>query len=300
MKKIVMALLCLLAIFTKAQAIEVGDAAIVDGYPVVVIFVDESGEHGLYMTGTALTEEQFTGVDTKANKRAEKYMKKQGIELPEGMPELKYPMPFIKYAEKMKVPGKMKKQIESELLPKIGGQGEENQKAILQFCEDNKLDAATFFPLEYWATQLGEGWYIPGADEVFYLRQMITGNGPAKNDFCMDMTKKENTTKLSEVMQKFGAKAGEQQFMITFPGLHEKIYTSTFDNTPWSEDKENKKFITIEDHFTNVMINGPMAAASAKKYGAKEEQASPVARISYRGAYITNAWWGQVVAVKKF
>lgn len=300
MKKNLMALLCLLAIFTKAQAIEVGDAAIVDGYPVVVIYVDESGEHGLYMTGTALTEEQFTGADAKANKTAEKYMKKHGLEMPEGMPEMKYPMPFIKYAEKMKVSGKMKKQIESDLLPKIGGKGEENQKAIQQYCSEKSLDMATFFPLEYWATQLGEGWYIPGAEEVIYFRQMITGNGPAKTDLKMDATKKEATEKMTAIMQNFAAKAGEKQFKVTFPVIHEKIYTSTLDGTPWSEDKENKKFITLEDHFTNVMINGPFAAANAKKYGAKEEQASPVGRISYRAAYISNAWWAQVVAVKKF
>lgn len=300
MKKTFMALLCLLALFTKAQAVEVGDAVIVDGYPALVIYVDASGEHGLYMTGTALTEEQFKGADEQANKYAEKYMKKQGIELPADMPVLKCAMPYIKYTEKMKVSGKMKKQIESDLLPKIGGQGEANQKTIQEFCAVNSFDLATFFPLEYWATQLGEGWYIPGAEEVFYFRQMITGNGPAKSDLKMDATQKEATEKLTEIMQKFAAKTAELQVKVTLPTVHEKIYTSTFDKTPWSEDKENKKYIALEDHFTNVMINGPFAAANAKKYGAKEEEASPMPRISYRAAYISNAWWAQVVAVKKF
>ena len=295
-----MAFMCLCAISTKALAIEVGDAVIVDGYPVIVIYVDETGEHGLYMTGTALTEEQFTASDEKANKYAEKYMAKQGIEQPADMPVLKYAMPYIQYAKKMKVSGKLKKQIESDLLPKIGGKGEENLNVVKQFCSDKSVDMATFFPLEYWATQLGEGWFIPGAEEIYYFRQMITGNGPSKTDIKMDATKKEATDKSTIIMQNFAAKAGVQQVKATLPFLHEKIYTSTFDNTPWSEDKENKKYITIEDHFTNVMIIGPMAAAQGKKYGAKEEQASPISRLSYRAAYISNAWWAQVVAVKKF
>ena len=300
MKKCLMALLCLLALFTKAQAFEIGDVAIVDGFPVIVIYVDETGQHGLYMTGTALTVEQFVASNVKANKAAEKYIAKQGIEMPAGMPSLKYGMPYIEYAQKIKVPGKMKKQIENELLPNIGGQGADNLKAVQKFCAERAIDMKTFFPLEYWATQLGEGWFIPGAEEIFYFRQMITGNGPAKSDLKMDATKKDATEKSSSIIQKFAAKAGEQQVIVSLPSLYEKIYTSTFDNTPWSEDKENKKYITLEDHFTNVMVNGPMAAAQAQKFGAKEEQASPIARLSYRAAYISNAWWAQVVAVKKF
>ena len=85
-----------------------------------------------------------------------------------------------------------------------------------------------------------------------------------------------------------------------FPNPAFGIYSSTFNGTPWSKDKQNKKYIHQEDHFVNVVMMGPLENARGKKYGAKDNQASPVERLSLTVCYLTNKWWAQVVAVKKF
>ena len=283
MKSIKLFLLAIIAVCfcTNVSAYELGETTMVDGYPAIVIYVDESGEHGLFMTGTALTEEQFTNMQGETTISGE------------------YAMPYISYPDKMNVDGKLKKLLKSKLLPNIGGTGLENMQVINQFCEENSLDMATYFPLEYWATQLGDGWYIPGADEIKYFRILITGEGPAKSTIKIDPIK-QTQEKIDVLKAGFDQISNENSVFSVFPTYQWGVYSSTFNETLWSKDKQNKKYIHQEDHFVNVVINGPMEAAKGKKYGAKDNQASPVERLSLTVCYLTNKWWAQVVAVKKF
>lgn len=283
MKSIKLFLLAIIAICfcTNVSAYELGETMIVDGYPAMVIYVDESGEHGLFMTGTALTEEQFTNMQGETTISGE------------------YAMPYISYPDKINVDGKLKKLLKSKLLPNIGGNGVENMQAINQFCEENSLDMATYFPLEHWATQLGDGWYIPSADEIKYFRMLITGEGPAKSLFKIDPIK-ETAERMEVLKTGFDKISNENSVFSVFPTYLWGVYSSTFNETPWSKDKQNKKYIHQEDHFAGVAIQGPIENARGKKYGAKDNQASPIERLSLTVCYLTNKWWAQVVAVKKF
>ena len=51
--------------------------------------------------------------------------------------------------------------------------GKENAKVIRNYCEENDVDMKTFFPDQYWAESLGDGWFIPGVAEIELYTQFL-------------------------------------------------------------------------------------------------------------------------------
>ena len=73
MKSIKLFLLAVIAVCfcTNVNAVELGDYMEIDGIPSIVIYVDDSGEHGLVMSATAY--------DSKEAKAIKKYLDKTAV-----------------------------------------------------------------------------------------------------------------------------------------------------------------------------------------------------------------------------
>lgn len=149
------------SVFSYAQGL--GDYMEIDGVPGFVFYLDESGEHGLVMSFPAVSEKQMKKVVKSAKKRGfseDEVREKQGRILIKASSNPK----------NLKNRGKFY----PELIEYLSGDGEQNATAIADFCKEKELDIQEYFPANYWASQLGEGWFIPGKDELnkfaeFYL-----------------------------------------------------------------------------------------------------------------------------------
>ena len=171
----------------NANAVELGDYMEIDGVPSIVIYVDASGEHGMVMSAIAplyIERETNAAAATTAmnkinaqkifsskswqeykNKAREEY----GIERADF--EAAYlELPTFDYYKYYKHGTKNNKELKDKHLVNLAWQtteyGKENAKVIRNYCEENDVDMETFFPDQYWAESLGEGWFIPGIAEI--------------------------------------------------------------------------------------------------------------------------------------
>ena len=75
----------------------------------------------------------------------------------------------------MKKNKKIKKEewrkVYSDIKEKMAGSGEENMNTIVKYCAENNLSMQDYFPDFFWASQIGNGWFIPGNNELELLVQ---------------------------------------------------------------------------------------------------------------------------------
>lgn len=152
-----------------ARAIKVGDYMEIDETPCVVIYVDETGEHGLVMSRCVVSLEFAT-------KDAKRLVKIGGLKKEDMSEYIRLnAVDRTQYLKQKKNKEAYKEKIFSELMPRLGEYGEENQKAIVQFCEEKGLTLAYEFPEIAWADALGEGWFIPGDYELELYATLYAG-----------------------------------------------------------------------------------------------------------------------------
>ena len=144
-----------------------GDYMEIGGVPAFVFYVDDSG-HGLAMSAAAVTPEALKTLERQVKKGR---VTKEQAEMVKGMNVLD-----IKgYAKAGKLKADAKKKLFEGLIPALGDKGEENAKAIEAYCKARGLSLEEEFPWQYWASQLGEGWYIPGDYELELFARFFMG-----------------------------------------------------------------------------------------------------------------------------
>ncbi|MDD7727122.1 MAG: hypothetical protein SPE13_01790 [Alloprevotella sp.] len=171
MKKLVSLLFVFLfSQFSFAQAL--GDFMILDGVPCFVFYVDESGEHGMVMSFSAISAKKAK----KVQKEMEKLLAEEGGTQSDAnniqWSKLVEPDKFIWKADN-------KKDLE-ELVAKFSTSGEHNLQVIKAYCQEHGKDLSNFSD-HYWASQLGEGWFIPGDDELTKFAEFFCGGVGKEN-----------------------------------------------------------------------------------------------------------------------
>lgn len=139
----------------------IGEYMEIGGVPGFVYYLSENKQHGLVMSCAAFTEKGLKKTDElvkegtltqeQVNKLSENYYGKEGIAK-------------IKY-----------KEVYGPLVGKLSKNGKENIKIIEDFCAEKGYSLAQYFPMQYWAKQLGDGWYIPGFDDLMQFINLYTG-----------------------------------------------------------------------------------------------------------------------------
>lgn len=154
-----------LSVFAKKP----GDYIEIGGIPAVVFHTDSTGEHGLALSRPAYRVDRLKGKDIQ--KLVEDSLLTQ--EQADKITSFAIDMKSYKKAGKLKK--KEKEKLFTDLVPMLTDYGEENMLAIQQYCKDKNLSLKDNFPWQYWAMQLGEGWYIPGDYELELLATYFYG-----------------------------------------------------------------------------------------------------------------------------
>lgn len=170
MKKTILVIASLLmSVMTKAW--NVGDFYANDptGVPAIVVYVDESGEHGLIMAPHAYSSEEYAKFCKTLNKNRAKFEKRAEkigtIDKREDQFTVVYE--WLKTAPRYERQKVNKKSAAYQDVAQLNTRnGAENQKAIIKYCKDNNIEIGAYFFEAAWAAQLGEGWFIPGNSEL--------------------------------------------------------------------------------------------------------------------------------------
>ncbi len=214
MKKAFVFMILCIAMAAKAQYYEVGQIVPQGTWDAVVVYVDESGQHGLLMSPTALRE------GTLVLKKIAKHL---GLSIEDFTAQ--YPLPILSKGEKDAKIAKIMKEMMKQNMN--GTNGVENCQNIADYCETNGIPMDVYFPELTWASSLGEGWFIPGTDELeLYAKSIAKGVGKKNykgNLHHSDDHRKELDRKLTtEYNSGFGL---DKMVTLYFP---QNICSSTF------------------------------------------------------------------------
>lgn len=147
-----------------------GDYIEINGVPAFVFYLDQSKEHGLAMSIPAL--------DAKGVKEVDKMVKKGLLSAEQGN-ILKNNL--IGEYNSQGIAGKKSKDLFENLMGKLTDSGKSNQEQISAYCSEHGIQLAEVFPLQSWAKSLGEGWYIPGDQELIWFTEFYCGGLGKKN-----------------------------------------------------------------------------------------------------------------------
>lgn len=168
MKKLILFLSINLISTIVIQAQKLGDYMEIDGIPSFVFYIDDTGKHGLVMSMPA--------VYTDMLKQLDKYVKKGLIDKKQAeLCKNGNTIDIKNYAKTGKLKPKNKEKLFEGLISKLGEKGEENAIAIETYCKERNISMQENFPWEYWASQLGNGWFIPGDEELKLFARYYTG-----------------------------------------------------------------------------------------------------------------------------
>ena len=164
-KKFSFLLMCafLGSLSTTAQTRKVGDPIVKDGVPCVIIQVyDEAGNHGLAMSLTPTRKALKAAKKTGEMKwfYSPKKLKGSDKEL-----QQEYLTEYYNYMKcdslKIQTSG-----VSTTTQPSTSHSGKENMKNVIDYCNEKGIEMEMYFPEYAWAQSLGEGWFIPGVDEL--------------------------------------------------------------------------------------------------------------------------------------
>ena len=179
------------------QHYKVGDIMVKDNIPCLVVYVDSTGQHGLIMTPQALREQDIEGwtkrtlslledqktfaqryAKRQAHKRKSRFrgsqeqidsicaFTQQTVAAMEQMPRLPYHPEIHERALQ---------EHERAVAARCGGNGMSNREQISQYCAEQGILMATYFPEVYWASLLGGDWFIPGTEETTLMLKSLRG-----------------------------------------------------------------------------------------------------------------------------
>lgn len=142
-----------------------GDYIEFDGIPSFIFFLDESGEHGLAMM-----------IHSDVNKSTLKHMEKALSNLTEEQ--------VMAVRKSMNTPStntmtlkkdKDMRPLYEELKAVLSDDGKANTSRICHFCEEKGLSLEEYFPAVWIAREKGEGWFIPGDNELKLFASFFCG-----------------------------------------------------------------------------------------------------------------------------
>ncbi len=210
MKITIFSLVCLLIASntTNAQQLsrKVGDAYVKDGIPCTIIDIDESGKKGLIMTMVPKDDVWKKAVksgDTKwffVSKKLKGKEKKLCYEyIKEFYSQYKCDTFRIwtsgfSHADRITT----------------SHSGKENMKNVIDFCKDKDISMEKCFPTFAWAQSLGEGWYIPGIDELELYAKFLGYEGIGKQ-YALGLSD------MIQKMKELREQANEMQAQIQTP-----------------------------------------------------------------------------------
>ncbi len=187
-------LICSLCIcvagLAAANAQKPGDYMEIGGIPAFVFYVDETGQHGLAMSMPAVYKHTL--------KKLDKYVKKGVItEKQAEIAKSGLTLDIEGYKKSGMLNPKNKTALFEELIPLLSDDGEKNALTIAFYCNDKNLSMEEKFPWEYWATRLGEGWFIPGDKELLLYAQFYVGGEGKSNSMGISFINGGQSKKVS-------------------------------------------------------------------------------------------------------
>lgn len=170
MKRLLLMFVLMLFISTGAIAQKkLGDYIEIGGVPAFVFSLDGTGEHGLAMSIPAF--------DAKSGKKVDKLVKKGLMNNEQATIFKNNPLGQF---NGQGTGGKKSKDVFVDLMDRLSDKGKTNQEQIIAYCNENNISLKDVFPLQYWAKNLGEGWFIPGDQELTTFADFYFG-GLRKN-----------------------------------------------------------------------------------------------------------------------
>lgn len=163
-RKLFVLMACLIWSITCLAQKRLGDYIEIDGVPAFVFSLDGTGEHGLAMSIPAF--------DEKSGKKADKLVKK-GLMTNEQAAIFKNNP--LRHFNSQGIGSKKSKNVFEDLIDRLTDNGQTNQEQILAYCKEKNLSLEDMFPMQYWAQNLGEGWFIPGDGELIEFAKFYTG-----------------------------------------------------------------------------------------------------------------------------
>lgn len=327
MKKTFIVLAAMLVTSIAAKAWEVGDFYDQDptGVPAVVVYVDDSGKHGLIMSPFAFTDKLYKQWQKKKtfakNKKfydkwyvnkPRKKLAKEGGDLSafdaiveENNRKYEQVMTWLENAPRL-YDGKLKEKDERKAMEEFAGQntefGEENQKAVVAYCQENNVDITQYFRQNDWAMQLGAGWFIPGIHELELFNKYFA-EGVGKN-YKVPLHKTKEYTESISKPNLFQAKTWAYTGGVTLYPCN-LVCSSTMVKSAWSETEGNKD--KTGKYIVNNAGNGLIGLANVIAQASDKDN-------YYTLCYFDNAmqggfWWmfaynaqqeGSWVAFKRF
>lgn len=180
MKKTFIILAAMLMSSIVVRAWNVGDFYDQDptGVPAIVVYVDESGEHGLIMAPQAYTDKGYKSFCKSLDNNRKKFEKRAAkYSIDKREEQFNKVMEWLKTAPRyVETKANKKSTVYSDVALLNTDYGLDNQKAIIKYCQDNNVDMGAYFFQANWALQLGEDWFIPGNHEL-ELFSLHFGNG---------------------------------------------------------------------------------------------------------------------------
>lgn len=282
-----LAILCLSIVCSHSYAAQVGDIMLVDGIPAIVISTDETGQHGLVCSSMAVTSN-----DVKYE--ASQIMLKEKLSEEEAREKVlsRMTVPVLMY---LNIDNKQMKQYVADLATSSSIYGKENAELIRTYCKDNDVDMATYFPEQYWATQLGEGWFIPGVYELEQYVAFLTDGHKVvgkkiKASHMKASDEKAVNAKIKEI------EATSEKELGTAIKLSTTAKSSTFTKSPYKKTKEGKKKV---ESTNKGSIFGAILLAAAHK--SEYLQLQIVGHPTIHWGFVTDGTYAQwVIAVKEF
>ena len=154
-------LMCCLSLGMQAQKYEMGQHVTVDGHSAIVVYVDSTGEHGLF-AGPALAlydKKKYSPEKFVTKKFSGDKKKRDGLRF---FQQGKLGVVLEAQLTKDEVKDLYRPALDS-LTSTLG---DENQRYVINYCQQKGIDVAKFFPEFAWAQSLGEGWFLGGVAEV--------------------------------------------------------------------------------------------------------------------------------------
>lgn len=300
MKKTIICLTCLLCT-TLLHAYELGDYVEKDGVPSIVVYVDNSGEHGLLMSIRGIQIDP-TDKPQKIEKDVQNYLQ-NASKLPKLYNNMA--LKFIKQNKTQYCPYSVEyvneiaqnRAAAMELLkalPRIEinkstweqhrehvqniisqntEYGKQNMQVVLDYCTQNNVSLKDAFPYEYWCTQLGDDWFIPGTHECeLMIESVLDGVGLSK---MISMK-----GRVQDANQEF-SKALSRLYCHIIPIIYDPIlmgviydplwslccYTSTYVGSTWFETGEYKDKVFKWTHVGTGSPSNPAFYETHTAYG---------------------------------
>ena len=171
MKRLLLMFVLMLFISTGAIAQKkLGDYIEIGGVPAFVFSLDGTGEHGLAMSIPAF--------DAKSGKKVDKLVKKGLMNNEQATIFKNNPLGQF---NGQGTSGKKSKDVFVDLMDRLSDKGKTNQEQIIAYCNENNISLKDVFPLQYWAKNLGEGWFIPGDQELTTFADFYFGGSGKKH-----------------------------------------------------------------------------------------------------------------------